>query len=369
MIVESSIKKSKGWEYKEQRMAIDTGDCVNDINIQEAVIHVLDQNGEGPILNEYAMDLTEDTYNFLYKHINKCLKDEELKFATFNPERNIVKEVVKDYLSGTSNDIIEISKEISNQLFSIMKGNITISSCDLIVVSLVTDQGPMIGILKMDYVKNFTHQIDFIDNKIGIGLIPQAAGLPGSSQKIQKAVFIKPIKEGQAYDLMVLDKMKARNIEEYGANYFNNNFLGCTILNSSKDNTKIFLNATENWTRSNVFEDADKAERIRSTIKNKLKEEESINIEELSKELFKDAPEEKENFNAFVRGHGLEEEVKVDKPWVEKKLKRIRLKVDRDIDIYLNDEAYNDPSKFEIVRNGDGSINIVIKHVMNYMEK
>ena len=31
----------------------------------------------------------------------------------------------------------------------------------------MTDQGPMIAILKLDYVKNFTHEIQFIDKKIG----------------------------------------------------------------------------------------------------------------------------------------------------------------------------------------------------------
>ena len=41
----------------------------------------------------------------------------------------------------------------------------------VIVASIITDQGPMIAILKMDYVKNFTHQVDFVDDKIGIGIV------------------------------------------------------------------------------------------------------------------------------------------------------------------------------------------------------
>ena len=83
-----------------------------------------------------------------------------------------------------------LSEELSRQLFSIMKGNVMIASCDLIVASIITDQGPMIAILKMDYVKNFTHEIEFVDDKIGISIVPQAAGLPGNSQKIKKAAFI-----------------------------------------------------------------------------------------------------------------------------------------------------------------------------------
>ena len=114
----------------------------------------------------------------------------------------------------------------------------------------------------------------------------------------------------------------------------------------------------------------EKAEGIRSKIKNKLKEEEIINIEELSRELFnEEEPILKNDFTTFVRGHGLENDVEVDKLWIEKKMKRTRLKIDKEIDLYIDDEAYHDDSKFEIVRNGDGSINMVIKNIKNYIEK
>ena len=88
---------------------------VNDINIQEAVIHILDSNSEEPILNEYTLELNEDIYKFLYRHMEKCLKDEELKTAVFNPERNIVKEIVQDYLNGIDKDIVSF---IENTLFT-----------------------------------------------------------------------------------------------------------------------------------------------------------------------------------------------------------------------------------------------------------
>ena len=39
------------------------------------------------------------------------------------------------------------------------------------------------------------------------------------------------------------------------------------------------------------------------------------------------------------------------------------------LDLYIDQEAYKDASKFEIQRNGDGSINMIIKHVINYIEK
>ena len=341
---------------------------INDININEAVIHILDSNGQEPVLNEYSLELDEDIYKFLYRHIEKCLKDDELKYARFNPERNIVKEVVQGYLSGIDKDLISLSKELASQLFIIMKGNVNIPSGDLIIVSIATDQGPMIGILKMDYVKNFTHEIQFVDQKIGIGIVPQVAGLPGSGQKIQKAAFLKPIKEDENYNLMILDKQKSSKEDEYGANYFINTFLGASIIANERDMTKTFVKAAENWTRKNVTEDAGRAEEIRTAIKTKLKEEDSINIDSFSEELFNEHPQVKEDFSNYIKQQGLEE-VAVDKTWVDKKLKRVRLNIDKQIDLYINEDTYHDSSKFEIQRNGDGTINLIVKNVINYIEK
>lgn len=345
-------------------------DYINDIDVNEAVIHILDSNGQEPILNEYKLDLDENTYKFIFKHIEKCLKDEELKYAKFNNERNIVKEVVQDYLNGIDKDFINLSKELSRQLFSIIKSNASIPSCDAVVASVITDKGPMIAILKMDYVKNFTHEINFVEEKIGIGIVPQSAGLPGNGQKIQKAAFIKPIRDDEDYNLMVLDKQKKSSEEdEYGTNYFINSFLGCTVITNERDMTKTFLKATENWTRKNFSNDAVKAEEIRTKVKSKLKEEEVVNINELSEELFKETPQIKEEFANYVIAQGVEQQVKVDKTWTEKKLKRVRLKIDKDIDLYIDEETYHDDTRFEIQRNGDGSINLIVKHVMNYIEK
>ena len=342
---------------------------IYDININEAVIHILDSNSSDPVLNEYSLELNEDVYKFLYRHIEKCLKDDELKYAKFNSERNMVKEVVQDYLNGTDSDLIELSKELARQLFIIIKTNENIPSADLIVSSITTDQGPLIAILKMDYVNNFTHEVQFIEEKIGVGIIRQNAGLPGSGQKVQKAAFIKPIRDNEMYNIMVLDKQKPLKEDEYGANYFVETFLGASIITNERDMTRTFVKATENWTRKNVTDNAAKAEEIRTAIKNKLDENESINIEEFADEIFKETPQVKEDYTNYIKAQGLKNEVAVDKTWVDKKLKRIRLNIDKAIDIYIDREAYEDNNKFEIVRNGDGSINMILKNVINYIEK
>lgn len=371
MVYENNeVQEKNGWKYKEQRLAIDTGDRVNDINIQQAIVHVLDNNADEPILNNYTEELTEDTYKFLYRHMEKLLKSDDLKFAVFNEERNLVKETVKDCREWISDDFVELSQELAKQLFCIMKSNVNIEPAYLVVSCLITDQGPLIAILKMDYTDRFSHSIEFIENKVGIKLVKEGIGVPSSSSKIQKAAFIKPIREDNKFDLWIIDKQKRiKDDDEYGANYFSNSFLGCYEVMDNRTATKAFMNAAERWTRSNVTEDAAKAEKIRSIIKDELAVKDVINIDSVADKIFKEESKAKEEFSTFIKGHGLEDEIKVDKRYVEKKLQRTRLKIDSDIDLYISQEAYKDPSKFEIKRNGDGSINMVIKHVINYIEK
>ena len=342
---------------------------INEINITEAIIHILDNNSDEPILNEYSLDLNEETYNFLIKHIEKALKDEELRYAVFNEGRSIVKELSQEYLNGET-DMLTVSKEMARQLFILMKSNGKIPSCDLIFVSISTEYGAMLGILKMDYIKNYIHTVNFVDNKIGINIIPQLTGLPGSSQKLQKCVFIKPIREELKFHLMVIDKQsKSKESEDYGSNYFIGSYLGCNIIDNDRDMTKNFVKAAEAWTRNHLKDDAHAAERARSTIKKTLKGEEIVDVKALSENLFEDKKEVQKEFVEFITKQGVNENLTVDKRWVDKKLKRVRLKIDKDIDLYINEEAYDDTNRFEIHRNGDGSINMVIKHVMNYDEK
>ncbi|MDU7948722.1 MAG: nucleoid-associated protein [Clostridium sp.] len=341
---------------------------INDINIQEAVIHVLDSNSGEPILNEYKLEINEDVYKYLYNHIEKSLKSEDLKYAKFNEERNIVKEVVQDYLNGLDSNLIGLSQELARQLFIRMKTNINIPSCDLIIVSLITDQGPMMGILKLDYKKSFIHQIDFSENKVGVDLVAQATGLPASSQRIEKAAFIKPIRENADFDLLVLDKKKKKSDdEEYGSNYWINNFLGCIQVTNERDETRNFINLSERWIRQTYPDDAVESESMRREIRKQLEENETININEFAEEIIKEDGFA-DNFKMFMSGH-VDGEIKIDKVYAEKKLNKIKLKIDKDIEINIGKEAYEDLSRFEISKNGDGSINMTIKNVVNYIEK
>lgn len=339
-------------------------DKIRDISINEAILHVLDTSSDEPILNNYNMQLNDESYKFILSHIERVLKDESLKYATFKSKGTPVKTLSQEYLNGRM-DLNIVSKEIAKGLFEIMKANEGISSCDLLIVSFSTEYGPMLGVLKMDYVKQYTHKIDIIDNNVGIGLIPIITGL-SASKKVQKAAFIRPIRFGQEYDLLVFDKKPV--VDADGANYFLDNLLGCSLLENDRDATRNFRASVEIWTRSNCKDEALKAERIRSSVRNVLNNNDNINIYAVAQEIIsRFEPEVKKDFIAYLQAHN-KEEIIVDKEYLEKKLSNIKIRVSSDIELSITGDAYNDINKFEVSNNGDGSIHMIIKNIENYVE-
>ncbi|WP_283684861.1 nucleoid-associated protein [Clostridium perfringens] len=315
----------------------------------------MENDGTNPILNENLLELNEDTYKFLYKHIEKTLKDNKIKYARFVEKDNELKDICYNILEDKIS-LLEGSKRIANQLYSIMRSNNTIPSCDLIIAEILTDIGPFIGILKIDFIENYGHKIEN-----SIISIAQSQGLPKSGQKIQKAAFIRPKKFSREFDLLVLDKMKkVKGEEEYAINYFIHQFLGCNLVTNERDMTKNFIDYTEKWIMDNI-KDTTEALNIQKLVKDKLKNDSEIDIYEFVEEIG-DVSNNKQALIEKFENSNLTE-VKVDKDWVEKRFEKVVLNLDDKIKISMQEEDYADPNKFEIIKNGDNTINVVLKFI------
>lgn len=346
-----------------EERVLGTRDIPDSFTIDEAIIHILDKGGEEPVLNDYVLDLNESVYSYIFKNIDKCFKSNGLKFGKFNPQVNTVKDASIRLLRNEES-IIETSKQISNILFSIMRTNDGIESCDLLTVNINTNLGPLVGIIKLDYADNFMHNVDVLDEKISIGIMPVKTGLPDT---IKKAAFIKA--NGRDFDLYYIDEYKkSKNNEEYNVFYWSNHFLNCIEVVNAKTTTLDFLKASENWVRTADIRDVKETENIRTKIREKIIEEENITIDDLASEIFED-DDNAEDFKEYMACLNFDNSITIDKPTVIKKLNKIKIQIEKDITLTINRDSYNDNSKFEVVSNDDGSVNMIIKNVTSYVEK
>ncbi|WZL71624.1 nucleoid-associated protein [Clostridiaceae bacterium 35-E11] len=338
--------------------------------IKKAIIHVLDRNADMPILTDYEQEIEEDIHEFLEKHIINALKDEENRKAKFRGGIRVVKDACIEILQN-ENGFVEASKSIAHQLFKAMKSNNNISSCDLVVCLYEAQEKNYIAILKLDYKKSFIHNVEFMDDKLKISIMPQAIGLPGINQKLQKCAFIKQIEEEDEYDLIVLDKQVYGNDEDGEiAHFFVHNFLNCNVLVDNRDKTKLFKKITEKWTRKNLKEDIEKAQEMREEAITKLKNSAEIDVEKFTQNVFGNDIDKQQDFIQYLDKEGLQlEAFDIDKSWVEKKMKKRVMKTDTGIEIKGEYEDLEDKMKFEIKRNGDGTVNIIIRNVRSFSER
>jgi hypothetical protein len=334
---------------------------IKDININEVIVHVLNKQSEEPLLNDLELELDESTYNYIENLIVKSLNNQKLYYATFlNKEAETEVETLAGlYFTGKAGDIIDISKSLATRMFSLLRGNSGISSCDLLVASLTTDLGPLLAILVMDYDRTFKHNIEKLDENTVITLVKDKEGLPKTAGKVQKAAFILP--HGMdTFDLMVLDKDPKNN-------YFSSEFLKAKYVANERDLTKRFISLTEAWIVKKHACDAVKAEDARSTIRKACLLDDEIVLEDLADELYT-SESDHEEFLDYYKQAQLPEKLVLDRTWLDESTSKIKLNLENLIKVEMYSSLYNDPNRFEIQANSDKSINIVIKNIMNYRE-
>ena len=99
-----------------------------------------------------------------------------------------------------------------------------------------------------------------------------------------------------------------------------------------------------------------------------LKEKAEIDVDEFVQNNIIDQAL-KESFKEHMEDKGLTENFSIDKKWVEKKLKKRSIKTDNGFDIKGNLSDFEDPMKYSVRKNENGTFDIVIKNVSFYEEK
>ena len=332
--------------------------------IHKFIIHVLDKNSEVPILNDFEGKVSQEVDKFFQKVIKRVTKDDDLRKGVFkNYNDNIVKNCCEQMIYDEST-FLENSKEIAAYLFDVMKINAELESCDLAICLYTVKDEKYVAILKLDYKKLYTHSIEFIDDKFNIQMVPHEIGIPETQRQKQCAIVgLSGIND--EYHLRLLDKDAEK--EEYESKFINE-FLNAEKIVDDKHRTKIFKNSAETWITNALTNDIKQAEDIRSILNYTLKEKDEIDINNFVEKSIQ-SDDLKESFKEHMVDKGLDENFSIDKKWVEKKLKKRSIKTDTGFDVKGNLIDFEDPMKYSVRQNPDGSIDITIKNVKFYEEK
>ncbi|MCJ0225694.1 nucleoid-associated protein [Clostridioides difficile] len=332
--------------------------------IHKFIIHVLDKNSDTPILNDFEGKVNQDIEAFFQKKISKVSRDNDIRAAIFNDySNNLIKNCCEQIIYDESS-FLNNSKEIAAYLFDVMKINATLESCDLAICLFSEKDEKKVAILKLDYNKSYTHSISFEDDKFNIQMSANEVNIQETKTvKIAALVGLSGIND--EYHIKVLDKDAEK---EESNSKFVTEFLNATKVKDDKYKTKKFKNTAENWIANALSNDIKQAEDVRSILNYTLKEKHEIDINDFVDKTIKD-DRLKNSFKEHMEEKGLDEGFNIDKKWVEKKFKKRNIKTDNGFEIKGNLTDFEDPMKYSVRQNQDGSIDIIIKNVTFYEEK
>lgn len=334
--------------------------------IHKYIVHVLDRNSDNPILNDYEGKNNLEVDKFFEKVVNRVTKDDDLRKGVFKDyNENIVKNCCEQIIYDDST-FVNNSKEIASYLFDIMKKYEDIDSCDLAICLYTVKDEKYVGIIKLDYKKLYTHSIELLDDKFNIQIISNEIGIPDTGRQKQCAlVGVSGIND--EFHLRLLDKDSEKEDAENKSRFIDE-FLKAEKINDDKYNTKTFKNTADNWITNAMSNNIKKAEDVRSLLHYTLKEKEEVDIDKFVEDSIDD-DQLKESFKELMVDRGIETNFSIDKKWVEKKLKKRSIKTDNGFDIKGNLVDFEDPMKYSVIQNEDGTVDIVIKNVSFYEEK
>ncbi len=332
--------------------------------IHKSIVHVLDKNSDSPILNDYECRNSLEVDKFFQKIINRVSKDDDLRKAEFNDYNNNIVKNCCEQIIYDEDTFLQNSKEIAAYLFEIMKQSEEMDSCDLAICLYSVKDEKNVAIMRLEYKKLYTHSIEFVEDKFNIQIVSNEIGIPETGRPKQCAlVGLSGIND--EYHFKLLDKDAEKEQLE---TKFVTAFLNAKKIEDDKYKTKVFKTTAENWITNAISDDMKKAEDIRSMLNYTLKEKEEINVEEFVQNNIIDK-DLKESFKEHMEDKGLTENFSVDKKWVEKKLKTRSIKTDNGFDIKANLSDFEDPMKYSVRKNENGTFDIVIKNISFYEEK
>ena len=332
--------------------------------IHKFIVHVLDKNSEVPILNDFEGKISQEVDKFFQKIIKRVSKDDDLRKGIFKDyENNIVKNCCEQIIYD-ENTFLENSKEIAAYLFDTMKITAELESCDLAICLYTVKDEKYVGILKLDYKRLYTHSIEFVDDKFNIQMVPNEIGIP-ETQRQKQCAIVGLTGMNDEYHLRLLDKDAEK--EELESKFISE-FLNAEKIVDDKHKTKVFKNSAETWITNALANDIKQAEDVRSVLNYTLKEKEEIDLNDFVEKTI-DNTDLKESFKEHMEDKGLEKSFSIDKQWVEKKLKKRSIKTDTGFDVRGELSNFEDPMKYSVKQNPDGSIDITIKNVKFYEEK
>lgn len=329
--------------------------------VHKTIIHYLNKESESLLLTDFEntsnLDLVKD-FKKIYKSVSK---NEYTRKGVFkNYENNDIRKYSEEIIYN-EDTFIKNSKKIAESLYETMQLSENIESGCLLVGLFTVNDERQVGIFKIGFKKSYTKEIKHTDgNKFKMNIIKKDDLLPENMATTQSAI-ITANGVNDEYHLLVLDKKPEK--EQLDSDFIQK-FLKASKIADDSFKTKVLKETMDNFIINSFADNIKEGEDIRSVFIQTLKEEAEVTPIEMINNLVDDKDKKDVLIEVLENKiEDLDKPVEVNKDWVEKKIKNRSFKTDTGFILKGKLEDFEDPMKYSLVKNEDGSVNIVLKNI------
>ncbi|WP_273729573.1 nucleoid-associated protein [Leuconostoc mesenteroides] len=325
--------------------------------IQHAILHILDTNTGSLIASQGEMNVDNvGVHEYIEKLVNKIYKG-DIKTGNLLPDSYLDKMIKQS-------DFPELTTQLATKLFDTISVSESIPAGDLLSFQATIDEGPIFGLIKLNFGARYAHAVEYEDDQMVNNLVLNQSILPAATQTVDEAILVN-VDDG-SYQLLE----KKQLIDGHRVPYFSENFLEIEPEVSAKENIQVIKR-----TIKNVAEKYDEPEHevlaaTQEVIYNSLAETGSISTDVIAEKVFGDNITAKQEYQEKLTAKSLPTEVSVvNSEKYEKKYRTQKFKLDSGIEISIPVHVYQDLSKVEFVNNADGTITLMIKDIASILNK
>jgi hypothetical protein len=331
------------------------------IVIDKAVLHVLDFNAGSVILSNDVLSIKDGIEVFLLKHIEKSLASQDAKLGVFY-EDSECKKLLAGYLEGKM-DFVLFSKEIAHMLEQAISHAEEMVSADLIICDAHIDDVQKIIIFKCSSQRGFVHQVSHTPAGFQNDIVNNHAILPNPGQKIEEFAIIDVLK----MELSI--HAKKYTIDGNSVFVFPELLLECSQAPSQKETIKKISQTVKQVAEAYGQDNIAAAAAMKSFIAGTMEVSNELDPREVGKAVFDDNPAMQSDYIHQMQEAGFTEPAQMDQESTLKKMRTYKLKTDTGIELTIPTDYFENTKFVEFKHQNDGSIIIVLKNVMNLINK
>lgn len=332
-----------------------------DININKAILHVLDTNVVVPVLSNGLLNTNETVTDFLQKLINKAFNDAGVKRTSFRSDSPF-KTYISDYQANPT-ELVRISQTIAQQFFDLMVENLTIPSGDLVFVDFDFAAEHFLGILKLNYTQSYIHFANGGSSPIN-EIIVQPCTLP---LRLDEFVLIN-LTPGAVDPVLLKEKMYT--IDNEKCFYLSNLILMCNYVLSEKEAFTIIDETVKNLIKKECNNDYEKANIAKTVFVDDYITDGSLDVDNIADVVFDGDTKLQQQFKSSIEQQGLfDKQVKIASSIENKICSKQKYITDTGIEILIPTDQLKRDDVIEFVNNSDGTISVAIKSISLLSQK